>query len=85
MWSGNTTQASIWNGARGDLPNRVPQKVDSRHQQIRPAVQQIHSEEEFPTRNPIASILRHYGSMLGVGERRKALRFSALRVLGKSH
>jgi hypothetical protein len=51
------------------------------HQQIRPAVEQVHSEEECPTRNPIATIIRHDGSMPGFGKRRKALRFSALRAL----
>ena len=64
-----------------DLPNRIPQRVDLCHQQVRPAVQQVHSEEECPTWNPIATIIRHDGIMPGFGERRKALRFSALRVL----
>jgi hypothetical protein len=46
---------------------------------------QVHCEEECPTWNPIATIIRHDGSMPGFGERRKTLRFSALRVLtGKS-
>ena len=38
-------------------------------------------EEECPTWNPIATIIRHDGSMPGFRERRKALRFSALRLL----
>jgi hypothetical protein len=38
-------------------------------------------EEECPTWNPIATIIRHDGSMPGFGERRKALRFSALPLL----
>ena len=67
--------------AGADLPNRLPQRVDLCHQQIRPAVQQVHSEEERSARNPIATIIRHDGSMPGFAERRKALRFSALRVL----
>jgi hypothetical protein len=67
--------------ARADLPNRLPQHVDLCHQQIRPAVQQVRSEEERPTWNPIATIIRGAGIMPGFGERRKALRFSALREL----
>jgi hypothetical protein len=64
-----------------DLLNRIPQRVDLCHQQIRPAVQQVRSEEECPTWDLIATIIRHDGSMPGFGERRKALRFSALRLL----
>ena len=67
--------------AGADLPNCLPQRVDLGNQQIRPAVEQVRSEEECPTSNPIATIIRHDGSMPGFGERRKALRFSALRVL----
>jgi hypothetical protein len=76
--------------AGADLPNRIPQRVDLCHQQIRPAVEQVRSEEECPTWNPIATIIRHDGSMPGFGERPKALPrgsipraegFSALRVL----
>jgi hypothetical protein len=70
--------------AGADLPNRLPQRVDLCHQQIRPAVEQVRSEEECPTSNPITTIIRHDGSMPGFGERRKALRFSALRVLAFS-
>jgi hypothetical protein len=53
--------------AGADLPNRIPQRVDLRHQQIRAAVQQVRREEECPTRNPIATIIRHDGSMPGFG------------------
>ena len=65
----------------GAPAERLQQRVDLGHQQIRSAVEQVHREEEFPTRNPIATIIRHDRSMLGVGEGRKALRFSALRLL----
>jgi hypothetical protein len=70
--------------AGADLPNRIPQRVDLCDQQVRPAVEQVRREEECPTRNPIATIIRHEGSMPGFGEGRKALRFSALRVLANS-
>ena len=66
--------------AGADLPNRLPQRVNLCDQQIRPAVEQVRSEEECPTWDPIATIW-HGRSMPGVGERRKALRFSALRLL----
>jgi hypothetical protein len=62
-------------------PNRFPQRVDLYDQQVRPAVQQVRCEEECPTWNPIATVIRHNGSIPRLGERRKALRFSALRVL----
>jgi hypothetical protein len=38
--------------AGADLPKRIPQYVDLCHQQIRPAVRQVRSEEECPTRKP---------------------------------
>ena len=72
------------------LPNRIAQRVDFGDQRIRPAVQQVRREEERSARNPIATIIRHDGSMPGFGERRKALPrgsspraegFSALPVL----
>ena len=62
-------------------PNRFPQRVDLCDQQVRPAIEQVRGEEERPTWDLIATIIRHGGSMSGFGERRKALRFSALRVL----
>ena len=62
--------------AGADLPNCLPQRVDLCHQQIRPAVEQVHREEECPTWNPIATIFRHDETMPGFGEGRKALRFS---------
>ena len=61
------------------LPNRVAQRVDLRHQQVRPTVKQVHCKEEISTRNPIAAIVRHVGSKLDLRHRRNALRFSALR------
>jgi hypothetical protein len=61
--------------------NRVAQYIDLRHQQIRMAVEQVHREEEGSTRNPIAAIIRHAGSMPQLWERRNALRFSTLRLL----
>jgi hypothetical protein len=65
--------------AGADLANRIPQRVDLCDQQVRAAVEQVRREEERSARNPIATIIRHGGSMPSVGERRKALRFSALR------
>ena len=56
------------------LPNRAAQRVDSRHQQVRPTVKQVHCKEERSTRNSIAPIVRHVGSMPDVGHRRNALR-----------
>lgn len=44
-------------------------------------VAQIHCKEEGSARNPIAAIIGHTVSMPELSERRKALRFSALRLL----
>ena len=55
------------------LPNRVAQSVDSRHQQVRPPVKQVHCKEEGSCWNPIAAVVRHERSMPGLGERRNAL------------
>src|SRR5436309_862671 len=61
-----------------------PATVDLGDQQVRPAVEEIHRETRSAG-SPIATIIRHDGSMPSFGERRKVLRFSALRVLtGKS-
>jgi hypothetical protein len=62
--------------ADAHLPNRVPQRVDLRHQQVRPAVEQVHREEERSTRNPVAATVRHEGRMsrLGYGGMRCAFR-----------
>ena len=49
--------------AHAHLPNRVPQRVDLRGQQVRTTVEQINREEERSTRNPIATIIRHDGNM----------------------
>jgi hypothetical protein len=69
-------------GRAGAHPaNRVAQHVDLRHQQIRTGVAQVHCKEEGSARNPIAAIIRDTGNMPEVSERRKALRFSALRLL----
>jgi hypothetical protein len=51
------------------LPNRCPQHVDLRHQQARAAVEPVDREEEPSTRNPIAAIIRHGGSMPALGEK----------------
>ena len=59
--------------AASGFPNRVAQCVDPPHQQIRMTVEQVHREEECSARNPIAAIIRHQGSMHGLGERRNAL------------
>jgi NAD(P)-dependent dehydrogenase (short-subunit alcohol dehydrogenase family) len=56
-------------------PDRFRQRFDLCDQQVRPAIEQVRREEEGSARNPIATIIRHDGSMPGVGERRKALRF----------
>ena len=69
-------------GAR--LPNRLAQSINSRHQQVRPSVKQIHCEEEGSSWNPIAAVVRHERSMPGLAERRNALRFSALRLLASA-
>jgi hypothetical protein len=61
------------------LPNRVAQHVNLRHQQVRPAVEQIHCEKECSTRNSITAIVRHKRIMPNLEETRNALRFSALR------
>jgi hypothetical protein len=82
MWSGeHDPGVDVERRACADLPNRIPQRVDLCHQQIRPAIEQVRGEEERPTWDLIATIIRHGGSMSGFGERRKALRFSALGVL----
>jgi hypothetical protein len=54
-------------------PDRIPQRADLCHQQIRPAVEQVRREEECPARDPIATII-HEGSMPGVGGRLPLLR-----------
>ena len=64
--------------------NRNAQYVDLRHQQIRTAVEQVHSKKESSARNPIAAIIRHGGSMPERSEWRNALCFSALRLLNGS-
>jgi hypothetical protein len=61
--------------------NRIAQRVDIRHQQVRAPIKQVYGKEEGPAWNPIAAIIRHLGSMHGRGERRNALRCSALRLL----
>jgi hypothetical protein len=68
-------------GVRARPANRVAQYVDMRHQQIRTGVAQVHCKEEGSARNPIAAIIRHTGSIPDLSKRRKALRFSALRLL----
>ena len=69
-------------GCTGAHPaNRVAQYVDLHHQQIRTGVAQVHCKEEGSARNPIAAIIQHTGNMPELSERRKAVRFSALRLL----
>jgi hypothetical protein len=41
------------------LPDGVAQRIDARHQQVRPTVEQVHCKEERSTRNPIAAIIRY--------------------------
>jgi hypothetical protein len=41
------------------LPDSLPQRVDSGHQQVRAAVEQVHREEERSTGNPVTAIVRH--------------------------
>ena len=60
-------------GARST--NRVAQRADARHQQVRPTVKQVHCKEERSTRNSIAAIIWHEGSMPELRFRRNALRF----------
>jgi hypothetical protein len=59
-----------WAGAH--FPNGVARRIDARHQQVRPTVKQVHCKEERSTRNPIAAIIRHQGSVPELGERRNA-------------
>jgi len=56
------------------VPDGVAQRIDARHQQVRPAVKQVHCKEERSTRDPNAAIIRHEGSMSDLGKRRNALR-----------
>ena len=67
--------------AGADSANRIAQRVDIRHQQVRAPIKQVYGKEEGPAWNPIAAIIRHLKSMQGRRERRKALRRSALRLL----
>jgi hypothetical protein len=55
------------------LPNRIAQSADSRHQQVRPPVKEVHCKEEGSSWNPIAAIVRHERSMPGLAERRNTL------------
>jgi hypothetical protein len=64
-----------------DAEGRTGAHPANRIAQIRRAVAQVHCKEEGSARNPIAAIIRHTGSMPELSERRKALRFSALRLL----
>ena len=61
--------------------NCIAQCVDIRHQQVRAPIKQVYGKEEGPAWNSITAIIRHLRSMHGRGERRKALRSSALRLL----
>jgi len=84
MWSGKQDPGvDVERRASAGLPNRIPQRVDLCHQQIRPAVERVRREEERSARNPIATIIWHDGSMPGVGEsgRRCAFPPYALRAL----
>jgi hypothetical protein len=76
MWSGRTTQALIWKGARARTC-----RTASRSASIF-ATKQVYGKEEGPAWNPIAAIIRYIGSMHNA-ERRNALRCSALRLLGR--
>jgi hypothetical protein len=68
-------------GRAGAHPaNRVAQYVDLRHQQIRTGSRRF-TVKNVPPGAPIAAIIRHTGSMPDLSKRRKALRFSALRLL----
>ena len=87
MWSGRTTQASIWKGARPrtcrtasrSASMRATSKFDRRSSKF------TVKKEERSTRNPIAAIVRHVGSTPDLRYRQNALRCSALRLLfGKS-
>jgi hypothetical protein len=62
-------------------PNHIAQRVDIHNQQVRAPIQQVYGTEEGPAWNPIAAIIRHPRSVHGRGERRNALRCSALRLL----
>src|SRR6266446_7014630 len=47
MWSGSMTQASILRHAGAHPPNRVQQRVDLRHLQMRTPVEQVHRKREY--------------------------------------
>jgi hypothetical protein len=66
--------------ACADLPNRILERIDVCHQQIRPAVQQVRSEEESPSPEPDCDDNPARREYARLWERRKALRFSALRA-----
>jgi hypothetical protein len=61
----------------------LTQHIDMPHQQVGAAVEQVHRKEEGSARNPIAAIFRHEPNMPDLGDRRNALRFSALRLLSR--
>ena len=48
-------------------PNRVLESIDVCHEQLRSAIEQVHSKEVGSTRNPIAAIVRHKPIMLALG------------------
>jgi hypothetical protein len=67
--------------------DRLAQHIDTRHQPVEVAIEQIQGKKEGPARNSIAAIVRHGTSMPGLGERRNALPLCALHLLrrGEEH
>ena len=60
-------------------------EIDSRHQQVRPSVKQVHCEEEGSSWNPIAAIVRHERGVCPASQNGgMRFRFSALRLLNLS-
>jgi NAD(P)-dependent dehydrogenase (short-subunit alcohol dehydrogenase family) len=51
------------------LANRIAERVDIRHQQVRAPIKQVYGKKEGPTWNPIAAIIRHLRNMHGGGMR----------------
>jgi hypothetical protein len=46
--------------------NRIAERVDIRHQQVRVPIKQVYGKKERPAWNPIAAIIRHEGGVCPV-------------------
>jgi hypothetical protein len=61
--------------------DRLAQPLDMLDQQVGTSVEKVDRKEKGSARNPITAIFRHDLSMRDIGERRNALRCSALRLV----